>query len=270
MDYHLDLKIPCDTCPVDEVNSWAPGAYRKALDRMNPGQRERWHLGYASEQEQFFSGELGGLSLDEWKLQRYLEDYLRCIISVDESVGALLDYLDKTGLAENTLVVYTSDQGFFLGEHGLFDKRYMYEESMQTPLLMKYPGKINAGSSSQMLVQNLDLAPTFLELAGCEIPEQMQGRSLLPILNGQDPGDWRKVLYYHFYESGWGVRKHEGIRTERYKLIRYYGEEEFWELFDLNNDPEEMQNLFGSEAYVELTAGLSQQLDSLKTAYGVK
>jgi len=267
MDIRMDLKIPCDTCPVDEVNSWAPGAYELRLSRMNPEQKKRWNKGYASEIEQYFSGELRGISFDEWKLQRYLEDYLRCIISVDESVGALLNYLDENGLAENTLVVYTSDQGFFLGEHGLFDKRYMYEESMQTPLLMKFPGKIIPGTSSQMLVQNLDFAPTFLELAGTQIPAEMQGYSLASLFSDPNPSDWRNALYYHFYESGWGVLKHEGLRTERYKLIHFYGEDEFWELYDLQTDPEEMTNLFGKETYADLTIELTSKLDSLKTLY---
>jgi len=269
MDFQMDLKIPCDTCPVDEVNSWAPGAYELRLSRMNPEQRMRWNKGYASEIEQYFNGDLSGVSLDEWKLQRYLEDYLRCIISVDESVGALLNYLDENGLAENTLVVYTSDQGFFLGEHGLFDKRYMYEESMQTPLLMKYPGKISPGTSNQMLVQNLDLAPTFLELAGTDTPAEMQGQSLVPLFSDPEPSDWRDALYYHFYESGWGVRKHEGIRTERYKLIHFFDEEEFWELYDLQTDPEEMNNLYGKDSFEDLTKELLSGLDSLKTEYQV-
>ncbi len=269
MDYNYDLKIPCDTCPVDEVNSWAPGAYQKALDRMNPQQRTEWEEGYASEYEQFFGGTLKGFSEDEWKLQRYLEDYLRCILSVDESVGDLLNYLDKNGLSENTIVIYTSDQGFFLGEHGLFDKRYMYEESMRTPLLMRYPGQIIPGSNTEELVQNLDLAPTILELAGVDVPDQMQGNSMLPLLSGDKPDSWRKALYYHFYESGWGVAKHEGIRTERYKLIRFYGQEEFWELFDLETDPKELHNLYDEPSYSALTTELKAGLDSLKYQYRV-
>ena len=269
MDYHFDLKIPCDTCPIDDVNSWAPGAYQKALDRMNAQQRAQWEMGYTSEREQFFDGTLNGLSLDEWKLKRYLEDYLRCILSVDESVGDLLSYLDENGLTENTIVIYTSDQGFFLGEHGLFDKRFMYEASMRTPLLMRYPRKVAPGSSSKKLVQNLDLAPTFLDLAELAIPGEMQGISLMPLLSDPDPESWRNSLYYHFYESGWGVGKHEGIRTDRYKLIRFYGEEEYWELFDLWTDPEELHNLYGTGSYEDLIAALQTGLDSLKLQYRV-
>jgi hypothetical protein len=270
MDYRYDLKIPCDSCPVDEVNSWAPGAYKKALDRMDPGQRAQWEEGYIAEREQFFGGSLDGLSLNEWKLQRYLEDYLRCILSVDEGVGELLDYLENKGLTENTIVVYTSDQGFFLGEHGLFDKRYMYEESMRTPLLMRYPKKIAPGISSGKLVQNLDLAPTFLDMAGVAIPDEMQGRSLAPLLSNADQVEWRKALYYHFYESGWGVGKHEGVRTDRYKLIRFYGEEEYWELFDLQADPEELHNLYEKASYNTLTTELKAQLNALKLQYQVR
>ncbi len=269
MDYHLDLKIPCDTCPIDEVNSWAPGAYQQALDRMNVQQRAQWEMGYVSEREQFFGGALNDLSLDEWKLQRYLEDYLRCILSVDESVGNLLNYPDENGLTENTIVIYTSDQGFFLGEHGLFDKRYMNEASMRTPLLMRYPRKIAPGSSSQKLVQNLDLSPTLLDMAELSIPGEMQGISLMPLLSDPDPKSWRKALYYHFYESGWGVDKHEGIRTDRYKLICFYGEEEYWELFDLRTDPEELNNLYETGSYEALTEELKAGLDSLKLQYRV-
>jgi len=270
MDFNYDLKIPCDTCPVDEVNTWAPGAYLKALKRMNPDQKAKWEEGYASEREQFSGGTLKRLTENEWKLQRYLEDYLRCILSVDESVGNLLSYLDENGMYENTIVIYTSDQGFFLGEHGLFDKRYMYEESMRTPLLMRYPGYIAPASQRDQLVQNLDLAPTILELAGEAIPDQMQGISLAPLLSGPEPESWRKALYYHFYESGWGVHKHEGIRTERHKLIRFYGEEEFWELFDLKTDPEELHNLYGEPSLEGLTRDLKTGLDSMKNLYRVR
>jgi arylsulfatase A-like enzyme len=269
MDFQLDLKIPCDTCPVAKVNSWAPEAYKKRVGRMNATQRALWEDGYASEQAQFFKGGLKGKALDEWKLQRYLEDYLRCILSVDQSVGKILSYLDESGLAENTIVIYTSDQGFFLGEHGLFDKRYMFEESMRTPLLIRYPGDIDPGISSRKLVQNLDLAPTFLDVAGVAIPKEMQGRSLKQLFSEPAPVEWRDALYYHFYESGWGVLKHEGIRTERHKLIRYYGEDEFWELFDLRTDPEEMFNLYGEKLYQELEEELTIKLDSLKQHYRV-
>jgi len=269
MDYSMDLKMPCDTCFVDEVNSWAPGAYRKALDRMNPEQLAAWWLGYATEKEQFFGGNMNGLSLTEWKYQRYLQDYLRCIRSVDNGVGELLDYLEKQGLAENTIVIYTSDQGFFLGEHGLFDKRYMYEESMGTPLLMRYPALIKPGSENNSLVQNLDLAPTLLQLAGAKTPEQMQGLSLVPLFTDPAYTPWRDAIYYHFYESGWGVAKHEGIRTDRYKLIHFYGDIDFWELFDLEQDSEEIFNLYGQPEYSSITNDLKSRLSTLKTDYSV-
>jgi arylsulfatase A-like enzyme len=269
MNYQYDLKIPCDTCDVAEVNSWAPKVYQRNLARMNQDQIEKWNKGYSEEKEQFFTEEFIGLSEAEWKYKRYMEDYLRCIISVDESVGSLLDYLEQRGLLENTIVIYTSDQGFFLGEHGLFDKRYMYEESMGTPLLMRYPPLIEKSSENSDLVQNLDIAPTLLQLAGVEVPEEMQGLSLLPLFSESSPEDWRDALYYHFYESGWGVEKHEGVRTDRYKLIHFYEELNTWELFDLKDDPEELNNLYGLPGNDSLVNSLKTKLNLLKEQYDV-
>ncbi|MCD6347191.1 MAG: sulfatase, partial [Bacteroidales bacterium] len=180
---------------------WYDNAYYNNLNRMNPEQRARWEEVYAPITEEFKNSTLQGDELTSWKYQRFLQDYLACIKSVDDNVGRLLDYLEENGLDENTIVVYTSDQGFYLGEHGWFDKRFMYEESFRTPLLVKYPPTIKAGSSSTMLAQNVDFAPTLLEMAGIEIPTDMQGMSLLPLFEGEGKSDnWRTALYYHYYE----------------------------------------------------------------------
>lgn len=197
-----------------------------------------------------------------------LEDYLGTIVSVDRNIGRVLDYLDENGLSENTLVIYTSDQGFYLGEHGWFDKRFMYEESFRTPLLMRYPAMIEAGSANTDLVQNIDFAPTLLELAGLEVPEDMQGLSLLPILNDEE-SEWRDELYYHYYEYPGihAVKRHYGIRTERYKLIRFYYDVEEWELYDLETDPDEMNNVYESADYAEIRDELHQRLVNLRVKY---
>ena len=190
---------------------------------------------------------------------------------MDENIGRVLDYLDETGLAENTLVVYTSDQGFYLGEHGWYDKRFMYEESLAMPLVVRYPRMVPAGRESDALVLNLDFAPTLLDLAGVDVPEEMQGRSLRPLFNGPPPTDWRDAIYYHYYEfpHGWhSVRTHYGVRTDRYKLIRFYGDMELWELYDLVNDPHELQNLYGQEGVAAVQADLHRRLESLRTELG--
>ncbi len=178
--------------------------------------------------------------------QRYIKDYLMCIESVDENIGRVMDYLEKNGLAENTIVVYTSDQGFYLGEHGWYDKRFMYEESMRTPLIVRYPKKGNKGVVSKELVQNIDFAATFLECAGVDVPEDMQGRSLLPLLKDGKAENWRDALYYHYYEYPGihAVKRHYGVRTDRYKLIHFYHDVNKWELYDLKNDPSEMNNIY--------------------------
>ena len=213
---------------------------------------------------------LKGKELVRWKYQRYIKDYLRCIASVDDNLGRLLRYLDATGLSRNTIVVYSSDQGFYLGEHGWFDKRWMYRESLRTPLVIRWPGAVEPGSASRELVSNLDYAATFLEMAGVRIPPRMQGRSLVPILKGAAPGDWRRSFYYHYYESqlAHGVPAHEGVRTERYKLIRFYESGE-WELFDLERDPQELQSLYGRKGMEQVTAELLAELKRLRAHYGV-
>ncbi|TBL79165.1 DUF4976 domain-containing protein [Paenibacillus thalictri] len=216
--------------------------------------------------------------LKSWKYQRYIKDYLRCVASIDESVGMLLDLLDEEGIADNTIVVYTSDQGFFLGDHGWFDKRFMYEESLRMPLLIRYPQEIQAGSICTDMVLNLDFASSFLDAAGVPVPEEMQGSSIRPIWNGETPEDWRTSMYYRYWMhlSGHYIYAHYGIRTHQYKLIYYYADAlgtsgsidepkpPEWELFDLERDPCEMSNVYHDPEYREIAARLTDELHALQ------
>ncbi len=265
-----------DFCPVNDLKMLdkegeIQGSLRKFFEsqigRMNPEQRAAWDKAYEKEIKFYKEANLKGRELLEWNYQRYLEDYLRCIASVDDNVGRVLNYLDENGLAENTLIVYTSDQGFYLGEHGWFDKRFMYEESFRTPLMMKLPSQIKQGRVDK-LVQNIDYAPTFLALAGVEIPEEIQGKSLIPLLTGEVT-DWRNSVYYHYYEypGPHSVKRHYGIRTERYKLIHFYNDIDQWELYDLQNDKGENINLYGREELKEITESLHKQLNELQFHY---
>src|SRR5262249_39505064 len=208
---------------------------------------------------------LTGEELARWKYQRYMQDYLATVQSVDDSVGRVLAYLDRTGLARNTLVVYTSDQGFFLGDHGLFDKRFMYEESIRMPFLVRWPAAIKPGTTIDAMALNVDFAPTFLEAAGLSVPAEMQGRSLLPVLRGRPPSDSRTAMYYRYYHDpgDHNTRAHYGIRTRTHKLI-YFWKKDQWELFDLVKDPYELHNLYGERGLEALTAALKQQLTQLK------
>jgi arylsulfatase A-like enzyme len=212
----------------------------------------------------YVKGSFTGREKTRWHYQRFIKNYLRCIAAVDENIGRLLDYLDQSGLANNTLVVYSSDQGFYLGDFGWFDKRWMYETSLRTPLIVRWPGVVRPGSSSEELVLNLDLPSTFLEAAGIPIPDTMQGMSLVSILKGEKPRNWRESVYYHYYEGGGhGVPKHEGVRTDKYKLIHFYTLEE-WELYDLEKDPQEMQNLIDDPSYSEVLKELQDELSKLR------
>lgn len=210
---------------------------------------------------------LSGAELKRWKFRRYMQDYLACVQSVDDNVGRFLDYLDKTGLAENTIVIYTSDQGFFLGEHNFYDKRFMYEESLRTPLLVRWPGKIKPGSVSKSMVLNLDFPVTMLDAAGVKIPADMQGRSFLPLLRGQTPKDWRRSMYYRYYHPGHhNVAAHYGVRTDRYKLI-FFNKLNQWELYDLQKDPGEMKNVYNDPAYQKTLEQLKKELYRLKKEF---
>jgi arylsulfatase A-like enzyme len=210
---------------------------------------------------------LTGEALVRWKYQRYMRDYLATVQSVDDSVGRVLDFLDRSGLAKNTIVIYTSDQGFFLGDHGLFDKRFMYEESLRMPFLIRWPAAIKAGTRRDSMALNVDFAPTFLEAAGLPVPSEMQGRSLLPVLRGRTPPDWRASMYYRYYHDpgDHNTRAHYGIRTRTHKLI-YFWKKDQWELFDLVNDPFELHNLYGQPGQEKLTATLKNELGRVKQA----
>jgi arylsulfatase A-like enzyme len=208
---------------------------------------------------------LAGDALTRWKYQRYMQDYLATVQSVDDNVGRVLDTLDKAGLGRNTIVIYTSDQGFFLGDHGLFDKRFMYEESIRMPFLVRWPAAIRAGSRIEAMGLNLDFAPTFLDAAGAPPSPEMQGRSLVPLLRGGTPPDWRTSMYYRYYHDPGhhNTRAHYGVRTATHKLI-YFWKKDQWELYDLIKDPKEMHNLYGQPAQAALTARLKTELARLK------
>jgi arylsulfatase A-like enzyme len=208
-----------------------------------------------------------GLSPDEtalWKFQRYMRDYLACVASVDRNLGRVLDYLDRHGLRDNTIVIYTSDQGFFLGEHGWYDKRFMYEESIRMPFVVRWPGVIKPGTRNDRFALNVDFAPTFLAAAGMAPPADLHGRSLLPLLRGESPGDWRTMLYYRFYHTGHNqVSPHWGVRTARHKLI-YFNRLDQWELFDLQADPREMRNLYAEPVAAATVANHKVELIRLR------
>jgi arylsulfatase A-like enzyme len=236
---------------------------------LTPEQKKLWEAAYGPKNEAFKKAILLGKDLIRWKYQRYIKDYLRCIASVDENVGRVLDYLDESGLAENTVVFYTSDQGFYLGDHGWFDKRFMYEESLRMPLLVRYPKEIKPGSVNNDIVLNLDFAETFLDFAGVPIPADMQGDSLRRILQGKTPEDWRKSMYYHYYEypAVHSVKRHYGIRTKRYKLIHFYNDIDEWELYDLKKDPKEMKNVINDPVYADIVKELKAELIQLREKY---
>ena len=236
---------------------------------LNEEQLKVWHDAFDAENEAFRKANPTGKERTRWNYQRYMKNYLRCVASVDDSVGALLDYLDQSGLAKNTIVIYSSDQGFYLGDHGWYDKRFMYEPSLRTPYIVKWPGVIKPGSADTHLVQNLDFAQTFLEMAGVEQPKDMQGLSLVPLMKGEPPKEWRDAIYYHYYDypASHMVHPHFGVRTDRHKLIHYYTLGE-WELFDLEKDPRELRSVHDDPAYAETRRELEQKLNSLQQQYG--
>jgi len=237
--------------------------------RLDAAQREAWERAYAPKRQAFERARLAGDALVRWKYRRYLQDYLATIAAVDESVARVLDVLDRTGLAGDTLVVYTSDQGFFLGEHGWFDKRFMYEEALRMPLLMRFPGRVRPGSVNDDLLSNIDLAPTFLDVAGLGKPGAMQGRSFLPLLLGRRVAGWPESVYYHYYEfpAVHMAKRHYGVRTRRHKLIHFYDDIDAWELYDLEKDPRELRNVFDDRAYADVRRGLEAELARLRSFY---
>ncbi len=239
------------------------------MKRMSPGQLKAWRAAYGPKDEEFHRLNLEGKDLVRWKYQRYAKNYLRCIKGVDESIGRLQETLRELGLDENTIVIYSSDQGFYIGDHGWYDKRWMYEESLKMPLIVKWPGVVAPGARNTHMVQNLDYAQTFLDIADASIPDDMQGISMLPLLRGRNPDDWRTRLYYHYYEfpSVHMVPRHYGIRTKRHKLMHFYQFGNEWELYDLEKDPEELTNLYGRPGFEGLTADLKKQLKELREDY---
>jgi len=237
---------------------------------LTPEAAKIWNAYYAPRNEAFKKQNLTGKELIAWKYNRFMHDYLACVKGVDDNVGRILKYLDDTGLATNTIVVYSSDQGFFLGEHGWFDKRWIFEESARTPLLVRWPGQIKPGNVNTDLVSHLDLAETFLEAAGVPIPDRMQGRSLLPIFSGTTPADWRKAFYYHYYEypGPSHVRPHYGVITDRYTLAHFYTPDvDYWELFDRQKDPQEMKSIFGDPAYADVQKDLLNEVTRLRKEF---
>ena len=310
MRWEQDFKVPemLDTANADSWDSYL--SLMNEVNRMNPEQRIAWGKFYFPRNRRLLEARLTGKELDEWKYQNYIRDYMSVIKSVDESVGRVLDYLDSHGLTENTIIVYTSGQGFYMGEHGWFDKRFMYEESLRTPLLIAYPGHIQPGTVCNKLVQNIDYAPTFLDLAGISKPKELPGRSLTPLFKAGDKvKGWRNSIYYHYYDypTYHMVRKHDGVRTDRYKLIHFYGaggldavkENKYQrqpgtrehgcmtyltflgyfepkdsavnynELYDLQADPHELNNLYGKPGYEKITKQLQKQLNDYRKSIGV-
>jgi arylsulfatase A-like enzyme len=237
---------------------------------LTPEQQALWHAAYGEENRRFRAAGLEGDALTRWKYQRYIADYMRVVASLDENVGEVLDHLERTGLAASTLVVYTSDQGFFLGDRGWFDKRWMYEESLRTPLLVRWPGVTSPGATSSALVLNLDIAQTLLEAGGTAADPGMQGRSMVPLLRGEPAHDWRDAIYYQYFEyPGWHmVRRQYGVRTHRYKLIHFY-EVGAWELFDLDRDPMEVRSVYDDPTYAAVVEQLRQRLEELRRQYHV-
>ena len=266
-DLFTDLTPGLDF-PKQRLPSQDRSAYLN-MKRMTPEQLKTWRAAYGPKDKAFREAKLTGRDLVRWKFQRYAKNYLRAIKGVDENLARLRKALEDQGLADNTVFVYSSDQGFYIGDHGWYDKRWMYEESLKMPLIISWPGVIKPGSRNTDLVQNLDYAQTFLEMAGAKTPSDMQGTSLVPLLKGNKPNDWRKSIYYHYYEypSYHQVPRHNGIRTERYKLINFYEFGE-WEFYDLKTDPDELKNLYGNPEKKELIDDVRKQLLKLQKGYG--
>jgi arylsulfatase A-like enzyme len=261
-----------DELGIQPTSSWDKAAFEGEVGRLNASQRVNWDAAYGKVNEDFKKAypTMTEKEKMQWRYQRYMQDYLGTIKAVDENVGRVLDYLEANGLMENTIIVYTSDQGFYLGEHGWFDKRFVYDESFKTPLLVAWPGKVAAGSKSDEMVQNLDFAQTFLQAAGIEAPSDMQGESLIPLLTGKTDQWTRDAVYYHYYEypSVHMVKRHYAIVTKEYKLVHYYFDTDEWELIDRIKDPQELKNVYDDPAYASVKAELHQELDGLRKKYG--
>lgn len=275
MNWAGDSKIypeVMDELGIPDASGWDKGAFNREVGRLNPSQRANWDAVYGPMNEEFKKAFLTMTEKEkmQWRYQRYMQDYLGTIQAVDENVGRVLDYLEANNLMENTIIVYTSDQGFYLGEHGWFDKRFVYDESFKTPLLVAWPGKVKAGSKTDEMVQNLDFAQTFLDAAGIPAPSDMQGESLIPLLTGNTEKWTRDAVYYHYYEypSVHMVKRHYAIVTKEYKLTHYYFDTDEWELIDRIKDPQELKNVYDDPAYAEIKNELHRKLDGLREKYG--
>ena len=279
-----DVEIPEPETFWDDYSGRTAPAARQAMEVGRHMREKDLKLdmeGNYSEKNLKFRQDSADMTHEEvvkWNYQRYVKDYLRCVRSVDDGIVQILDYLDESGLAENTIVIYSSDQGWYLGDHGWFDKRWMYEESLKTPLLVRWPGGVEAGSVNEDIVSNLDFAETFLDLAGVEVPENMQGRSLVPVLKGNTPDDWRESFYYHYYEfpGAHSVARHYGVTNGRHKLIHFYGPSHVkgetyddWELYDLEKDPNELNSIYGDPAYEQIQGDMLAELNRLREEYQV-
>jgi arylsulfatase A-like enzyme len=269
MFHAYDLKVKIPEGGKDPGSGGLPGAdgirlWENDYKRFTEEQKLLWDSYYKPISDAFYKQKLSGKKLEEWMYERYIKDYLACVVSVDENVGRMLDYLESKGLLENTLIIYTSDQGFFLGEHGWYDKRFMYEESLGIPLMMRYNERIKPGTVDNQLRLNLDIAPTILSAAGMDVPEDLQGMSLMSDVSS------RKSIYYHYYEYPYGahsVKKHYGIRTDRYKLIHFYNDIDEWEMYDLKTDPNEMNNLYSKNEFQPLVDSLKEELEALRSHF---
>lgn len=266
-DMHMvyDLKVMQLADSLSETEKWQYESIIDALEFMPEEQRRAWMEAYTVQGRDYVEGKVPEDELAVWKYQHYVRDYLRCIKSVDDSVGEILKALEEEGILDETVVVYTSDQGFYMGEHGWFDKRFMYEESFRTPLLIRYPALAGSGKVSDVMVQNLDFAPTYLDLAGIKVPDSMEGMSLKPVLenDGAEPRRWRKYLYYHFYDDspGHNVSRHDGVSDGRFKLIHFYGRYgSYDELYDMKSDPGELRNVIDDPEYRRVRDRLSKTL----------
>ncbi len=271
IDRHMDLVSDCfgPDLAIDAVEQKATDkSGQRNLAKLTPAQRAVWDAAFEPKNNELRKLKLTGKELIRWKYHRYIRNYLRCVRGVDDSVGQLMAFLKQNGLADNTIVIYCSDQGFYLGDHGWYDKRWMYEESLKMPLIVKWPGVTQPGSVNSDLVQNLDYAETFLDLAQAPIPSDMQGRSLVPLLKGHTPDDWRDAIYYHYFEypSVHMVARHNGIRTNRYKLMQFYQFDE-WEFYDLEKDPDELSNEYANPDYQDVIQSLKNDLEGLREKY---
>lgn len=272
MHWSYDLKLRADEAEAVGVKLSGPNRYgAKVYNRMNLSQKKTWDAYFGPRNKKFLedykAGKLKPEDVVKWRYQRYISNYLSTVKAVDENVGRMLHYLKENGLDENTIVIYSSDQGFFLGEHGWFDKRWMFEESFKMPFLIKWPGVIKPGSRPKQLIQNIDYAPTWLEMAGVKVPEEVQGRSIVPLLKGAGAEGWREAVYYAYYEVGeHAVPQHYGVRTETHKLF-YLPATKEWQMFDLVKDPEEMVNVYDNPEYSKVRESLTKQYHRLREHY---